>query len=105
MKKTTVVLTAVLAMSGAASWALDAQTTTGTQGQGAGAAGQQQGAAQQPQQAGAGQAQQGRGGGRQAGPPSMGGGQCSANPLNCPDAPNPLPKADTVWLEEMTWMD
>ena len=35
----------------------------------------------------------------------MGGGQCSANPLNCPDAPNPLPKANTVWLEEMTWMD
>ncbi len=44
---------------------------------------------------------QGRGGG----PPSMGGGQCSANPYNCPDAPNPLPAADTVWIEEMTWMD
>ena len=47
---------------------------------------------------------QGRGG-RQAGPPSMGGGQCSANPYNCPDAVNPLPTPDTVWLEEMTWMD
>jgi creatinine amidohydrolase/Fe(II)-dependent formamide hydrolase-like protein len=36
---------------------------------------------------------------------SMGGGQCTANPYNCPDAPNPLPAASTVWLEEMTWMD
>jgi creatinine amidohydrolase/Fe(II)-dependent formamide hydrolase-like protein len=56
------------------------------------------------QQAGTGQQGQGRGG-RQAGPPSMGGGQCSASPYNCPDAPNPLPVPDTVWLEEMTWMD
>jgi len=46
-----------------------------------------------------------QGGGRQGGPPSMGGGQCANNPLNCPDAPNPLPAANTVWLEEMTWMD
>jgi creatinine amidohydrolase/Fe(II)-dependent formamide hydrolase-like protein len=38
-------------------------------------------------------------------PRSMGGGDCAQNPLNCKDAPNPLPKADTVWLEEMTWMD
>jgi creatinine amidohydrolase/Fe(II)-dependent formamide hydrolase-like protein len=70
---------------------------------------QQQGAAQtQPQTAPP-------AGGRQAGPPSMGGGTCVPNPVpnetargsayNCPDAPNPLPKADTVWLEEMTWMD
>jgi len=54
-------------------------------------------------------------GGRQAGPPSMGGGTCvidpqpsapaRGNPYNCPDTPNPLPKVDTVWLEEMTWMD
>ena len=36
---------------------------------------------------------------------NMGGGQCTANPYNCPDAPNPLPPAKTVWLEEMTWMD
>jgi creatinine amidohydrolase/Fe(II)-dependent formamide hydrolase-like protein len=36
---------------------------------------------------------------------SMGGGNCSANPYNCADAPNPLPPATTVWLEEMTWMD
>src|SRR5690606_10109048 len=45
------------------------------------------------------------GGGRQAGPPSMGGGQCAANTYNRPDTPNPLPPADTVLLEEMTWMD
>lgn len=38
-------------------------------------------------------------------PRSMGGGDCRDNPLNCKDAANPLPKADTVWIEEMTWMD
>ena len=38
-------------------------------------------------------------------PRSMGGGDCLANAYNCVDAPNPLPPADTVWLEEMTWMD
>jgi creatinine amidohydrolase/Fe(II)-dependent formamide hydrolase-like protein len=38
-------------------------------------------------------------------PRSAGGGNCSANPYNCVDAPNPLPTPDTVWLEEMTWMD
>jgi creatinine amidohydrolase/Fe(II)-dependent formamide hydrolase-like protein len=42
---------------------------------------------------------------REPDPRSMGGGDCRDNPLNCKDAPNPLPKADTVWLEEMTWMD
>ena len=35
----------------------------------------------------------------------MGGGTCSRNPYNCADAPNPLPAPNTVWLEEMTWMD
>jgi len=45
------------------------------------------------------------GGGAPPGPPSMGGGQCSANPFNCPDAVNPLPAPNTVWIEEMTWMD
>ncbi len=35
----------------------------------------------------------------------MGGGQCTANAYNCADAPNPLPPPNTVWLEEMTWMD
>ena len=38
-------------------------------------------------------------------PRTMGGGDCRANAYNCSDTPNPLPPADTVWLEEMTWMD
>jgi len=38
-------------------------------------------------------------------PRSMGGGDCRDNPYNCADAANPLPAANTVWLEEMTWMD
>ena len=38
-------------------------------------------------------------------PRSMGGGDCRANAYNCSDAPNPLPAVDTVWLEDMTWMD
>ena len=38
-------------------------------------------------------------------PRSAGGGNCSANPYNCIDTPNPLTSPDTVWLEEMTWMD
>jgi creatinine amidohydrolase len=38
-------------------------------------------------------------------PRSMGGGNCAANPYNCADAANPLPAPDTVWIEEMTWMD
>lgn len=36
---------------------------------------------------------------------SMGGGSCAANAYNCADAVNPLPAPNTVWLEEMTWMD
>ncbi len=36
---------------------------------------------------------------------NMGGGTCASNPLNCADAPNPLPPTNTVWLEEMTWME
>lgn len=36
---------------------------------------------------------------------SMGGGDCAKNTYNCADTPNPLPAADTVWLEKMTWMD
>ena len=82
MKRLAVALCAVVAVS----WALGAQQT-GSQGQQTGA---------QPAPA------RGRG---QGGPPSMGGGQCASNPFNCPDTPNPLPKVDTVWLEEMTWMD
>lgn len=38
-------------------------------------------------------------------PRSAGGGDCSVNVYNCVDTPNPLPPPDTVWLEEMTWMD
>lgn len=36
---------------------------------------------------------------------SMGGGDCEENVYNCSDTPNPLPAANTVWVEEMTWMD
>ncbi len=36
---------------------------------------------------------------------SMGGGDCEENVYNCADTPNPLPTANTVWVEEMTWMD
>ena len=59
---------------------------------------------------------QGRGGGRQLTPAQQdsmraanarnrGGGQCNRNAYNCVDAPNPLPAPNTVWMEEMTWMD
>ena len=57
----------------------------------------------------------GRGRGRGAGPGgqqrpepdprTMGGGDCRANEYNCSDTPNPLPEAQTPWIEEMTWMD
>ena len=36
---------------------------------------------------------------------NRGGGRCSANAYNCIDAKNPLPAPNTVWIEEMTWMD
>ena len=49
-----------------------------------------------------GRGRQGRG---QRDPRTAGGGHCSANPYNCIDTPNPLKTPDTVWLEEMTWMD
>ena len=38
-------------------------------------------------------------------PRSMGGGDCRDNPYNCDDVANPLPATNTVWLEEMTWID
>ena len=38
-------------------------------------------------------------------PRNMGGGQCEANVYNCADTPNPLPPVETLWIEEMTWMD
>jgi creatinine amidohydrolase len=91
MKRIPVVVCAVVAMS----WALSAQQA-GSQAQ--------TGAAVQGGQAQGAQPPQGRGRG-QADPRSVGGGQCANNPYNCIDTPNPLPKADTVWLEEMTWMD
>jgi creatinine amidohydrolase len=34
-----------------------------------------------------------------------GGGSCAANTWNCADTPNPFARPNTVWLEEMTWMD
>jgi creatinine amidohydrolase len=46
-----------------------------------------------------------RGRGQAPDPRSAGGGQCSENPYNCIDTPNPLTPPDTIWLEEMTWMD
>lgn len=67
---------------------------------------QQQAPPQQPAQQGAQAEGRGRGRGQQAPDPrDAGGGRCSANPYNCVDTPNPLPPADTVWVEEMTWMD
>ena len=60
--------------------------------------------AQQPGAAGA-PAQQGQRQRREPDPRDMGGGQCAQNPYNCVDATNPLPAPNTVWLEEMTWID
>jgi len=42
---------------------------------------------------------------REPDPRTMGGGDCRDNVYNCRDTPNPLPAPNTVWLEEMTWMD
>ena len=64
-----------------------------------------------PQRQGAGRGGRGRGagpGGQQRPEPdprTMGGGDCRANEYNCSDTPNPLPEAQTPWIEEMTWMD
>src|SRR5215510_1796569 len=38
-------------------------------------------------------------------PRDMGGGRCSENPVNCKDAPRPIAGIDSVWLEELTWME
>jgi len=48
---------------------------------------------------------QGNGPRRAPDPRSRGGGDCRDNAYNCVDAPNPLPAPNTVWMEEMTWMD
>jgi len=34
-------------------------------------------------------------------PRNRGGGNCSANPYNCADTPNPLMPPDTVWMEDV----
>ena len=54
---------------------------------------------------GAAQGRRGRGQRPAPDPRTAGGGQCANNEYNCIDTPNPLPEADTVWIEEMTWMD
>src|SRR5215813_5216700 len=68
----------------------------------------------QTQQRGAGQAAQGaaqavRGGQRGTPPPEeprdMGGGRCAENPVNCKDTTNPIASVDSVWMEELTWME
>ena len=38
-------------------------------------------------------------------PRNAGGGNCANNAYNCVDTPNPLTPPDTVWMEDMTWMD
>ena len=38
-------------------------------------------------------------------PRSRGGADCRDNVYNCVDTPNPIRTPDTVWIEEMTWMD
>jgi creatinine amidohydrolase len=48
--------------------------------------------------------------GRQGGrgtpdPRTAGGGNCANNPYNCIDTPNPVPVPNTVFMEEMSWMD
>jgi creatinine amidohydrolase len=48
---------------------------------------------------------QGRGQRPPADPRNAGGGNCVNNPYNCVDTPNPLTPPDTVWMEDMTWMD
>jgi len=42
---------------------------------------------------------------RERGPRDLGGGYCEDNVYNCAETPNPLPEPNTVWVEEMTWMD
>jgi creatinine amidohydrolase/Fe(II)-dependent formamide hydrolase-like protein len=70
----------------------------------AGETGQQQ--AQTGQQQGQRQGGEGRGrGGNPPDPRTAGGGSCTNSVYNCIDTPNPLPAVNTVWLEEMTWMD
>src|SRR5262245_12173997 len=50
-----------------------------------------------------------RGGQRGTPPPEdprdMGGGRCAENPVNCKDTTNPLASVDSVWMEELTWIE
>jgi len=73
-------------------------------GRAQGQAGSTAQAGQQQQQTGT-QPAPGRGRGARDPRDAGSGSGCVANPFNCIDTPNPLPKANTVWLEEMTWMD
>ena len=57
--------------------------------------------AQTPQQPAAGQ----RGTPPPPDPRDMGGGRCALNPVNCKDAARPVAGVDTVWMEDLTWMD
>jgi creatinine amidohydrolase/Fe(II)-dependent formamide hydrolase-like protein len=51
-----------------------------------------------------GQAQQ-AGGPATRDPRDAGGGQCAENALNCMDAVRPVAALDSVWIEELTWME
>jgi len=55
------------------------------------------------------QGQRGQQGQRGPAPPpdprDMGGGRCADNPVNCVDTTNPIPAYDSVWLEELTWIE
>ena len=68
-------------------------------------------AAQNPSQAGAPSGVQSLGGGTcprvpRADSAGRGGGRGNAgNEYNCSDTPNPIPTPNTIWFEEMTWMD
>jgi creatinine amidohydrolase/Fe(II)-dependent formamide hydrolase-like protein len=82
MKKMLMFAGCVLAISSALAYAQPPAGAAGGQGQGRGGRGQQE-----------------------RDPRTMGGGECKANPYNCKDTPNPLPKNPSVFIEEMTWMD
>ena len=83
MKKTFVLFAAALLLSSSFATAQPPQPAAGS--------GQPAGGQQRPR--------------REPDPRTMGGGDCRDNPYNCADAPNPLPTATSVWIEEMTWMD
>ena len=55
------------------------------------------------------QGQRGQQGQRGPAPPpdprDMGGGRCADNPVNCAETANPIPAYDSVWLEELTWIE